>query len=386
MKKSICILLSAILTICLVYGALADSLTKEALTEENWKSLEGTTIEIKDDGTGVFTYVTGTDPASFTWGIDGEKIEYAFDTYPSWKFYLTSEDKDGQPVLTTDKGGCFYKASYVDELLAQYEGVEYSVTPLALGETVSVDGVDMMIDSYRTGKKIIGSSGSGITMMPKNDDEIIFALFGKIENTGGDALSMSNIKAELILDGESFTPWKYAEYDGSFLTSLDPLCDGNLVFGASIPKTLAENYGTLTLRIAFNDGLKDYPALYQMAQYVYEVNAARDELAGAENVVERARTCFEDVPELPDPTSFVDVFQSGSSKSSVNGKVSKNIVKFKPSAGDDVTELLKIYLERIQEEGFTVQSSGGTYTISSGGKKLVSVSISSGVMEFNLIP
>ena len=386
MKKGIYILLSVLLTICLASCALADSLAKEALTAENWKSLDGTTIEIKDDGTGVFTYVTGAAPASFTWGIDGEKMQYSFDTYPSWKFNLTSGEKDGQPVLTTDQGGCFYKASYVDELLAQYEGVEYTVTPIALGETISVDGVDMKIDSYRTGKQMTGSSGSGMTLIAQSDDEIIFALFGTIENTGGDALKLNCIKAEMIFDDESFTPWKYAEYDGSFQTSLDPLCDGNLVFGASVPKTLAENYGTLTLRIAFNDGLQEYPALYQMAQYVYELKVTRDELAGAENVVERKRTCFEDVPELPDPTSFVDVFQSGSSKSSVNGKVSKNVVKFKPSAGDDITELLNIYLEKIQEEGFTVQSSGGTYTILSGGKKLVSVSISSGVMEFNLIP
>lgn len=386
MKKWICILLSLMMTVCMASFALAEALTKEAVTAENWKSLDGTTIEFKDDGTAVFTYVTGAAPAFFTWGIDSEKIEYAFDTYPSWKFNLTSGEKDGQPILMTDEGGCFYKASYVDELLAQYEGKEYTITPLALGETISVDGADMKIDSFRTGKQMTGSSKFGITLIAPSDEETVFALFGTIENTGGDALNMDSIKAELILDGESFTPWKYAEYDGQFETSLDPLCDGNLVIGAYVPKTLAENYSTLTLKIAFNDGLKDYPALYQMAQYVYELNTTRDELAGAENVVQRERTCFEDVPELPDPSSFVDVYQSGSSKSSVNGKVSKNIVKFKPYADDDVTELLKIYLEKIQEEGFTVQSSGGTYTIGSDGKKLVTVSISSGVIEFNLMP
>ena len=386
MKKSICILLSILLLICSVSFAAAEALSKENLTAENWKSMDGTTITLKEDGTGVFTYVTGAAPASVTWGIDGEKIQYSFDSYPSFKFYMTTGEKDGQTILTTNQGAAFYKASYVDELLAKYENVEYEAKPITLGEAFSVEGADMKIDSYRTGKEIKSSGGSGYVIMAKSDDEIAFGLFGTIENTGGETIALNKIKAELILDDQSFVPWKYVEYDGSFTDSLDPLCDGKLVFGASVPKMLAENYSTLTLKIALNDGLNEFPALYQMAQHVFELKTTRNELSGAEDVVVRERKCFEDVPDLPDPTSFVDVYQSGSSKSSVNGKVSKNVVKFKPSSGDDITALLNTYLEKIQEEGFTVKTSGGTHTIYSGNKKLVSVSISSGVMEFNLIP
>ena len=386
MKKCICVFLSILLTICSVSFAIADALSKEDLTAEKWKTIDGTTLELKDAGTGVFTYVNGADPATITWEIDGEKVQYSFDSYPKFKLNLVMDEKDGQPVLTTNQGAFFYKASYVDELLAKYENVEYEAKSIALGEMISVDGVDMMVDSFRTGKEIKGSGGSGYTIIAKSDDQIVFCLFGTIENTGGETIALNKIKAELTLDDQSFIPWKYVEYDGSFQDSLDPLCDGKLVFGASVPKSLADSYSKLSLKIAVNDGMKELPGLFQMAQYVFELKTTREELSGSEDVVVRPRKCFEDVPELPDPTSFVDVYQSGSSKSSVNGKVSKNIVKFKPSSGEDITELMNTYLEKVQEEGFTVKTSGGTYTILFGNKKLVSVTIKSGVMEFNLMP
>ena len=131
--------------------------------------------------------------------------------------------------------------------------------------------------------------------------------------------------------------------------------------------------------------MKDaYVASTGESDYNHMFTAAAKQLKKAEYVVKRTRTYFKDAPKLPEPSSFVDVYQSGSSKSTVNGKVSKNVVQFKASSGEDITALLKTYIRKIKKEGFKVQHSGDTYTISSGKKKLATVKISKGTMEFDL--
>lgn len=384
MKKSVCVILSAILLFCMLTPAFAAGLTKEELTGEKWKLMKGNAIEFKKDGTCRFTFVNGSDPSTAKWSFDGNKIEYAFDSWPNMKYALTCTEKDGQTVLVNQQGSVYYKASYVDQVIAQYENVPYEPEKISLGGKISIEGADLSLDSYRTGSEIRSSGRIGYMFKAKNDKEIIVCLHGKLENTGVDTLQLEGIKAEIVIDGQSYIPWIYVEYDGSFKNSLDPLCDGELAIGASVPKKIVDKLSTLTLRLGMNDGFTDYPALYQMAQHTYELTATKKQLKKAEYVVKRTRTYFKDAPKLPEPSSFVDVYQSGSSKSTVNGKVSKNVVQFKASSGEDITALLKTYIRKIKKEGFKVQHSGDTYTISSGKKKLATVKISKGTMEFDL--
>ena len=98
------------------------------------------------------------------------------------------------------------------------------------------------------------------------------------------------------------------------------------------------------------------------------------EFGGSASTVKRSY--FEECSLLPDPSEVGPVgalYQSSYHASSVNGKAS-NISYTYSSMDDNVKTYFDEYIEILKEEGLTVKKgSGDSYTVSSSGKKLATV-------------
>ena len=81
---------------------------------------------------------------------------------------------------------------------------------------------------------------------------------------------------------------------------------------------------------------------------------------------------YDECPILPRPECLCDVYQSGMSSSSVNGRLSSVTYRYSlRNQGDSLSGAFSAYVEALRQEGFTVSLSGSAAVISSSGEKLV---------------
>lgn len=125
------------------------------------------------------------------------------------------------------------------------------------------------------------------------------------------------------------------------------------------------------------------------------VDSATDETLFTTDTVEfafgemmREIVYFDECPILPKPISYVDVYESGSNTSSINGKVSSITYRFAQMNNADQTlrEVYDQYIAALKNEGYTVTVSQNQATILSGSTKLAVVSINGSNIEFSITP
>lgn len=111
------------------------------------------------------------------------------------------------------------------------------------------------------------------------------------------------------------------------------------------------------------------------------------EFGGSASTVKRSY--FEECPQLPDPSELGkvgDLYQASYSASSVNGKASKINYSYASVDGNAKTYFDE-YIAMLKEEGFTVKKgSGDSYTISSSGKKLATVTYVNKSIKVEIVP
>lgn len=97
---------------------------------------------------------------------------------------------------------------------------------------------------------------------------------------------------------------------------------------------------------------------------------------------------YEECPVLPTPEKCTDFKQTGHSKSSSNGKVTKIKYKYSLRSNSRATldDSLNAYLDVLKIEGFSTSKSGNSTTISYDKKKVATVKIADSVLEIDIVP
>ena len=96
---------------------------------------------------------------------------------------------------------------------------------------------------------------------------------------------------------------------------------------------------------------------------------------------------YDECPILPRPECLCDVYQSGMSSSSVNGRLSSVTYRYSlRNQGDSLSGAFSAYVEALRQEGFTVSLSGSAAVISSSGEKLGTFTQAASQLEMDLIP
>ena len=96
---------------------------------------------------------------------------------------------------------------------------------------------------------------------------------------------------------------------------------------------------------------------------------------------------FEESPSLPVPTSYVDVYQSGHSSSTVNKKVTNLSYRYRPvSSQDQASDMLNGYVEGLKNAGYAVSGSGSSYTVKNGKTKVATLSMNNDQIVVEIVP
>ncbi len=101
----------------------------------------------------------------------------------------------------------------------------------------------------------------------------------------------------------------------------------------------------------------------------------------------RELTYYEESPSLPVPTSYSDVTESGSGSSRVNGKLTSIRYTYRPmSMADTAKQMMEDYREGLKAAGYAVSGTGNSFTVSVGGKKLATVTLSGNTFQMEIAP
>ncbi|MBE6969852.1 MAG: hypothetical protein E7442_07050 [Ruminococcaceae bacterium] len=230
--------------------------------------------------------------------------------------------------------------------------------------------------------------GTQRNFIPGSEGMTFFAVQGNIKNTGGAELPISNFKAELVFNGEfTYTASATVIYGEKLNYTLPPLTEGRYIIYAEVPEALLEQLKDCTLRLAVNEDFASMPENSGKGDYCFELYLDESICAAAAQGPVRELQYFAECPILPTPMSYVDLFQSGSSTSSSNGKVTS--IKYNYSAGMgsrvDMKEAYTTYINALQEAGFTVQVGEGN-EIYSGAVKVATMFLSGDRIEIRIVP
>lgn len=223
------------------------------------------------------------------------------------------------------------------------------------------------------------------------DDMRFFGLVGTIKNTGGKELPVDKIRAEMVFNDE-YTYSASVTIGGNRNTtkiSVAPLTKAEYWIYAEIPEALVEMLSTCEVRLSVNENFASYPESVGNGDYNIKLSLDEEACKSTLDAVDVPSVFFTECPILPTPVSFCPVWNTSSSSSSSNGKVTSIKYGFAVSFGrsDDINEIYNTYLTKLQNLGFKVQNSSNTSCdIYSGGTKLASVSVGGGGMSFSIVP
>lgn len=263
---------------------------------------------------------------------------------------------------------------------------ESSKNRIVLGEKITMDFAEFTFDSVELGYSV---GGSGISTTAQ-DGMRLFSLTGSIENIGGSNLSVANVNAEMTFNGEyTYTARATINDSKSYPVSVAPLVSAEYVLYAEIPEALMDKLGTCEVRFSLNEDFASVPESADEGDYAFVMELDEPACQAALTAAEEAHIFFQECPILPTPENYAPVYQSTSSSSSVNGKVSSIRYGFSVQMmrNDDVKDIYATYLAKVQELGFSVvNDTGSGCDIYAGGTKLASVSVEGSNLRFEIVP
>ena len=373
--------LAAALLLAVTVGAWAED-AQDILTAEPWV-MDGSSLTLLTDGTGKLTNAQDM-TFDVTWTANGSDVTYTFDFYGKHTVELTLGDQDGVPALALRDGSATWypQSRYAD--MAAAVNADLSLYSAALGEEINLGFVKMRF----TGAEVTGIIGGDSMWYPAQDGMRFFCLVGRVENTGGTELDINRLCAEMTFDGQyTYNASAAIVTNGRKQESLPALMDAEYRIYAEIPEKLVDSLGTCTVRFALNSNFATRPSFLGDGAFAFEVALDGDVCAQARKGPAREMTYFEESPALPVPTSYVDVYQSGSNVRSTNGKTTRISYRYTVRTNEDkAADTFKAYLEALKQDGYTVKESGGKYTVLTGSVELATVTISGSTMELDIRP
>lgn len=263
---------------------------------------------------------------------------------------------------------------------------ESGVDSVALGEKITLDFAEIVFDSVELGYSV---GGSGISATAQ-DGMRLFSLTGSIENIAGSNLSVANVNAEMIFNGEyTYTAKATIQDSRSYPVSVAPLASAEYVLYAEIPEALLDKLGTCEVRFSLNEEFASVPASADTGDHIFRIELDEDACKAVLAAAEEPHIFFQECPVLPTPENYAPVYQASSSSSSLNGKVSSIRYGFavQMQRNDDMKDIYATYLAKLQALGFSVANDTGSgCDIYAGGTKLASLSVESGRLQFELVP
>ena len=378
MKKT-WILLTAIL--CLLFAAAAADESTDALTKEPWTNGKGVSFVVNADGT--VNYDAGTLQLEGTWTFTDPEFIFQYELYGARELALTL-GKDGDNwQLTNADGALFLPESVYAEMMAS-AGDSVSGYALPLGEEVTLPFISFKLEKVQLVDTIGGDKG----YYPAAEGTCFFNLKGTVSNLSGGTLSMSNMSVQATFNDAYTYSGDVRVYSATGVSySLDAMTKGELNIYVNIPNEMAEQITTARVVFAFNDDFGKRARTVAEGTYIFQVDVEGDALPAAQDGPVYARKTYQECPVLPAPDSFEGVFQSGSNTSSMNGKVTKIVYSYsfrgnKYSASD----LMTMYVEKLEEEGFTVQKGSKETTVSVGKKKVATLTVDNKNLKVDIVP
>lgn len=257
---------------------------------------------------------------------------------------------------------------------------------LALGEEIALDFVKIRFDSVKLGYSV-GGKGFSTTAQ---DDMQLFYLSGSIQNVGGSNIPVGNLNAEMTFNGQyTYTARATITDSMTYPVSVAPLTTEEYILYAEIPETLLEMLNTCVVRFSFNDGFASYPESVDSGDHTFEIILDEDSCQAVLQASSEAFVFFTECPILPTPENYAPVYQSSSSSSSFNGKVSAIHYRFTqmPGRNDDLNSIYATYISALQAAGFTLANeTASSCDIYSAVTKLASVSVDGNCITLEIVP
>lgn len=384
MKK---MLLSLALILALIFScASAESAfaPQDILLSEAWVNDNGSRMTLNADGTGIIANNQNME-FELTWTLSGNVFTYTYNFYGERTTALTLEEKDGVYCLYTEDGtaALFLESQYADVMAAASEGAEFY--SIAMGEEVNLGFVKMNFDRLETRRKVGGEK----SWYPSPSGRPFLCLVGSVENTGNVEYPANNMRAEMVLNGEyTYNASVRAVQDDGLTSSIAPLTACDYFIFVELPEALENSIESCSVRFALNDQFKNQPLMMNEADFCFEVAADASAVAAAMEGPVRTKAYFEDCPILPMPTSYTDLRQTGSNRSSTNGKVTKISFRFGPEIdSDDIMKLYNDYLEGLKADGFGIKTTAANeYDVYDSIYHLASLSVDVNNVTVRIIP
>lgn len=255
-----------------------------------------------------------------------------------------------------------------------------------LGQEIDVDSATITFSTA----KLTYTIGDTISVTAQ-DGMRFFGLMGSLKNTGGTELPVDAICAEMIFNNE-FTYTAKAIIGGnrnSIFNTVAPLANAEYWVYAEVPDALLDQLSTCEVRISLNKDFASLPAAVDDGDYIIRLRLDEEVCQSTLDAMDTATEFFAECPILPKPTNYSPVWETSSSSSSFNGKVSSVKYGYSVSFGrnDDIKDVYNTYVSKLQNIGFTIQGgSNNSCDIYSDGTKLASVSVGNDQIAFEILP
>ena len=385
MKQALFLLLALLMLAVCCAGLAEDAPDSGMIAGRTWVSVTDARLTLNPDGTG--RLVNGELNLEGTWTLDAGKAIFSYELYGKRTLTLyLSRDDEGTEILVNDEGATFYPEEKMAQLKAGAEAQSNAYT-VAWGENINVGFTELSLTDFRVMREIRGESGVGF-FEPENPDSKYLTAAGTISNKSGAALSRNAIAVSMRVDDRNNYNGKiYMEYNGSLVSDLPAAGSGRLFIYAMVPNEIADNFSKVRIEFGFNNNFSAVPAAPGDGSFCFGLDVDQAMAEQSREIQAREMVYFEESPSLPVPVSYIDVDQSGSSSSKTNGKVTKIEYRYRLHYdSDNGSALFPEYISGLQQDGYKVETSGGNYVISYGGKKLATISFDSKQLKVNIVP
>lgn len=381
MSRIFVILLVLLLLPAAVLGEEAQT-PEQILLSGGWKGMaaDSSIYRFYPGGTGSMEFSAGGG-LDTTWRLDGNQLTVEYEFYGKHAFTYALEQKDGYNVLNYDNGnGYFFRESDLEKVLAEGHG-QLETYPIQFNETLTLGFADITFQAPQITSIISSANG---TFIPAAEGTQYFCIVGRITNRSSRALPVSNMSVEFTFDDNyTFTGGTPMDQAGSLSTELPPVSDGILYLYAQIPDTLVKSFKTCSAVISLNDHLATKPMMLKDGNFIFGLAMDENLCALAKKGPARETAYFDECPVLPVPTSYMDVYQSGSNVSSTNEKTTRIVYRYSVRGNSlTIENALATYIEELAALGFTVNND----TVFAGKTQLATLTLSGTTLEINIKP
>lgn len=151
---------------------------------------------------------------------------------------------------------------------------EADLTPISLGDKITVDFAEITIDECGIKEDLKTSIKTGSTTYISGSDAVSGSKYvymrGTIKNTSTSEISNVSIGGKAEIDGYSYNVDSISiiEESGSYASGIAPLMTYKYTLYAKVPNELADNHQSCVLNIGFNENF-EWSSTKELSEYKY---------------------------------------------------------------------------------------------------------------------